>query len=63
MTYVNIIAGILAVVLSAAVTYFMVKLMLWILHGGKLKAFAYYDFALAGVCVVVGIFELILRYF
>ena len=61
VTYVNIIAGILAVVLSAAVTYFMVKLMLWILHGGKLKAFAYYDFALAGVCVVVGIFELILR--
>lgn len=61
VTYVNIIAGIVAVVLSAAVTYFMVKLMLWILHGGKLKAFAYYDFALAGVCVVVGIFELILR--
>ncbi len=61
VTYVNIIAGILAVVISAAVTYFMVKLMLWILHGGKLKAFAYYDFALAGVCVVVGIFELILR--
>ena len=61
VTYVNIISGILAVVLSAAVTYFMVKLMLWILHGGKLKVFAYYDFALAGVCAVVGIFELILR--
>ena len=61
VTYVNIFAGILAVVLSAAVTYFMVKLMLWILHGGKIKVFAYYDFALAGVCVVVGIFELILR--
>ncbi len=61
VTYVNIIAGVLAVVLSAAVTCFMVKLMLWILQKGKLKVFAYYDFALAVVCITVGAFELILR--
>lgn len=61
VTYVKVFAGILAVVLSAVVTFFMIKLMLWILQHGRLKIFAYYDFTLAGICVVVGIFELLLR--
>lgn len=61
VTYVNIFAGILAVVLSAAFTFFVVKLMLWIVSNAKFQPFMYYDFSVGGLCVIIGIIELIVR--
>lgn len=61
VTYVNIFAGIIAVVLSAAVTVFVVKFMLWIVENANLQPFMYYDFSLSALCVIIGIIELIVR--
>lgn len=61
VTYVNIFAGIIAVVLSAAVTVFVVKFMLWVVENAKLQPFMYYDFSLGALCVIIGIIELIVR--
>lgn len=61
VTYVHIFAGVLAVVVAALVTFFTIKVMLWMINNAKLMLFAYYDFALAAVCMIVGIFELLLR--
>lgn len=61
VTYVNIFEGVLAVVLSAVFTLFVVKLMLWIVNNAKLQPFMYYDFSVGGLCAVIGIIELIVR--
>lgn len=61
VTYVNVFAGILGVVIAAAASYLVLKLFVWVVHNAKLLWFACYDFGLAAICIVVGIFELLLR--
>ena len=57
----GIAAIIIALILSAAVSFFCVRLFRWIVDNDKLKYFGYYDIALGVIAAVIGVFELILK--
>lgn len=61
VTYVTVVEGIIAVVISGAVSFFAVRAYKWLLHNVDLKYFSYYNFALAVLTVVTGIVELFIR--
>ena len=57
----SIAASIIGLVLSAAVTFLCVKVLKWVIKNEKLSYFAYYDFGIGVLAIIIGIFELILR--
>ena len=57
----GIVAAIIGLILSAAASFMGVKLLQWVINNEKLKYFAYYDFGIGAITLVVGIFELILK--
>lgn len=61
VTYVNIFAGVLAVVLSAAASFFVIKLTLWIVSNAKFQPFMYYNFSVGGLCAIIGLIEIFVR--
>lgn len=61
VTYVNIVEGIIAVVISGAVSFLSAKLLLFVVSKNYLKYFSYYDFAIGGISVLAGIIELIMN--
>lgn len=52
---------IIAVVISAVISFFAVKLFKFIVVKGYTKYFAIYDLTLGGIVAIVGVFELIFR--
>ena len=57
----SIVAAIIGLILSAAVSFVCVKLLKWIIKNEMLTYFAYYDFGIGVLALIIGIFELILR--
>lgn len=57
----NIAAAIIGLILSAAVSFLCVRVLKWIIKNEKLMYFAYYDFGVGVLALIIGIFELILR--
>lgn len=52
---------IIALIISAAVSFFVTKLLMWIINNNKFSFFAYYDATAALVCIVTGIIELAVK--
>lgn len=61
VTGVNAVAAVLAVLIAAVVAYFAVKLFFFVLKNKALNYFVIYDAALGLICIIVGIFQLVLR--
>lgn len=61
VTKINIISAIIGVVISAVVSFFAVKLLLYVIKNKSLKFFAWYDIALGLICFVIGIFEIVIK--
>lgn len=61
VTTVNVVGALIAIVIAAAVTFFAIKIMLYIIKIRALNFFAWYDIALGAVCLVTGAFQLILK--
>lgn len=61
VTKINIISAIIGVVISAVVSFFAVKLLLYVIKNKSLKFFAWYDIALGFICFIIGIFEIVIK--
>lgn len=61
VTYVSVILGILAVILSAAATYLAAKTLVYLVNNTKLTAFAYYNLGMGLICVLVGFVQIIIK--
>lgn len=58
VTYVNVISGIIAVVLSGVVSFFACKLLLYVIKNNYLKYFSFYDYAIGAIALFAGIIEI-----
>lgn len=61
VTAISIVSAILGIVISAAVTFFAVKILLYVIKNKALKFFAWYDVALGIICLVIGIFQFVIE--
>lgn len=61
VTPVSVLCAVIAVVVSAVCTYLFIKLFSYIMKKGLLKYVAWYDFALGGICLVTGLFQIIAK--
>ena len=61
VTYVNIIAGIIGVVVAGALAFFVSKFSLYLFKNNQFKYFSYYDFGIGGISVIIGIIEIIIN--
>ena len=57
VTYINIVAGIIGVIIAIAFSFFISKLSLYLLKNNFYKFFSYYGFAVGGLSVIIGIIE------
>lgn len=61
VTYVNIISGIIAVVLSGVLAFFASKLLLFVVKKNYLKYFSFYDYAIGAIALIAGIIEIAVK--
>lgn len=61
VTKINIISAIIGLVISAVITFFAVKILLFVIKNKALKYFAWYDITLGIICFVIGIFEIVIK--
>ncbi|MCD7723487.1 MAG: undecaprenyl-diphosphate phosphatase [Clostridiales bacterium] len=61
VTYVKIIPGIIAVVISAVAAFFFSKLLLWLITKNKIKYFSYYCYAIGAIITIIGIVEILVK--
>ena len=61
VSYVNIFAGIIGVVIAIALTFIESKFLLQIVKSNSLNYFSYYGFTVGGLTLIIGIIEIIVR--
>lgn len=61
VTYIDVLAGIIGVVIGAVVSYFACKLLVYVIKTYKIKYFSYYNFALGIILIIVGIVEILVK--
>lgn len=61
VSYVNIAAGIIGVVIAVALSYIASKLLLRVVKSNSLGYFSYYGFAIGGLTLIIGIIEIFVR--
>ena len=61
VTKASVISAIIALVLSAAVSYFVSKLLIYFVKNKMLKYFGVYDLTVGVICLIIGIFEFVLK--
>ncbi|MCM1285309.1 MAG: undecaprenyl-diphosphate phosphatase [Acetobacter sp.] len=61
VTKVSIISAVIALIISAAVSYFSVIIFNTLMKKGALKYFGYYDVSIGAICAVIGIFQLLIK--
>lgn len=62
VTKISVISAVIGLVLSAVITYFAVKVLMYVIKNKALKYFAWYDIALGALCAVIGIFEIVIKH-
>ncbi len=60
VTYVNIAAGIVGVIVAGAFAFFISKLSLYLLKNNCYKYFSYYGFTVGALGVIIGIIEVVI---
>lgn len=60
ITYVNIAAGIVGVIVAGAFAFFISKLSLYLLKNNCYKYFSYYGFTVGALGVIIGIIEVVI---
>ncbi|MCD7797369.1 MAG: hypothetical protein LUG95_07195 [Clostridiales bacterium] len=58
VTQIGVVSAIIAAIVSAAASFFFIKLFIFIVRKKALKYFAYYDIAIGVISVVIGAVEL-----
>lgn len=61
VTKVNIAGAIIGLAVSAAVSFFAVKLFIFVFKKKALNYFAYYDISVGLICTIIGIFQLVIK--
>lgn len=61
VTSITIASAIIALIVGVAVSFFTVKLFVYILKKSALKYFGYYDISIGIVCIIIGIFQLVIK--
>lgn len=61
ITKIHMISAVLGLIISAAVTFFCVKVLLFVIKNKALKYFAWYDIVLGFICLIIGIFEIVTK--
>lgn len=61
VTSVSVVQAIISLVISALVSFFAVKVLIFVIKKNYLKQIAIYDFALGAICLVIGIFEIVVK--
>lgn len=61
VTRASIISAVIALIISAAVSYFSVIIFNAMIKKGMLKYFGYYDVSIGAICAVIGIFQLLIK--
>lgn len=61
VTKASVVSAIIALVLSAAVSYFVSKLLIYFVKNKMLKYFGVYDLTVGVICLIIGIFEFVLK--
>ena len=61
VSYVNIFAGIIGVVIAIALTFIASKFLLQIVKSNSLNYFSYYGFTVGGLTLIIGLIEIIVR--
>lgn len=61
VTYVNIIAGIIGVLVAGVLAYFVSKLLLFVVKNNYLNYFSYYGFTVGGLSLIIGIIEIVIN--
>lgn len=61
VTEINILSAFLGLVVSALISFFAVKILLYVIKNRALKYFAWYDIVLGFICFVIGIFEFVIK--
>lgn len=62
VTKISIISAVIGLIISAVITYFAVKVMIFVIKNKALKYFAWYDIVLGALCFVIGIFEIVIKH-
>lgn len=62
VTKVGVFSAILGLIIAAAVSFFAVKLFIFVLKNKALKYFAYYDIAVGLIILIIGIFEIVVKH-
>ena len=60
-TAAGIAAMIIGLIISAAAAFLCVRVLQWVIKNDYLKYFAYYDFGIGAIILIIGIFQLILK--
>lgn len=61
VTYVNIIAGIIGILVAGVLAYFVSKLLLFVVKNNYLNYFSYYGFTVGGLSLIIGIIEIVIN--
>lgn len=61
VTYINIIAGIIGVVVAGVLAYFVSKFLLFFVKNNYLNYFSYYGFTVGGLSLIIGIIEIVIN--
>lgn len=61
VTKISIVSAVIGFVISVLVTYFAVKVLIFVIKSKSLKYFAWYDIVLGVLCAVIGIFEIVIK--
>lgn len=57
----SVVSVIIGLIVSAAVSFFTVKAVMWLVNNNKIKYFGLYDLGIGAITAVIGIFELALK--
>lgn len=61
VTYINVFAGIIGVVLGAVFSFFACKFLIFFVKTYRLKYFSYYNYSLGVILVIVGVIEILAK--
>lgn len=61
VTSVTIVSAIIALIISAAVSFLAVRVLGNVIKKGYINYIAYYDLAIGAICAVIGIFQIIIK--
>ena len=61
VTKINIFSALIGIIVSAAISFFAVKLFIFIVNKKALNYIAYYDISIGVISAIIGAFQLVIK--